>query len=89
MRGLRLESGEVDAERSVILEEIAMYRDDPWDALELDVLAALFPDHPYGRTVLGTEADLTRQGPAELAEFHRRYYRPDNALLVVAGDLDA
>jgi zinc protease len=89
MRGLRLDPREVDSERQVIVEEIAMYRDDPWDALEMDVLAALFPNHPYGRPVLGTEEDLASEGPEELATFHRRYYRPDNALLVVAGDLDA
>ena len=89
MRGLRLDPREVEMERSVILEEIAMYRDDPWDALEMEALAAFFPEHPYGRPVIGVEADLERAGRDELAELHRRYYRPDNALLVVAGDIGA
>ena len=88
MRGLRLEPREVDAERQVILEEIDMYRDDPWDALEMEVLAALFAGHPYGRPVLGSPEELRAEGARELARFHRRFYRPDNALLVVAGDLD-
>jgi zinc protease len=88
MRGLRLEPREVASERKVILEEIAMYRDDPWDALEMEALAALFPGHPYGRPVIGCEADLARAGRDELAAFHHRHYRPDRALLVVAGDLD-
>jgi len=89
MRGLRLDPREVDAERQVILEEIAMYRDEPWDALEMDVLAALYPGHPYGRPVLGTEAELEGEDVAAVAAFHRDYYRPDNAVLVLAGDLGA
>jgi zinc protease len=88
MRGLRLDPAEVDAERRVIVEEIAMYRDDPWDALELDVQAALFPGHPYGRPVLGTAEELAGEDPEVLAAFHRRYYRPANAVLVVAGDVE-
>jgi len=88
MRGLRLDAREVEAERRVIVEEIAMYRDEPWDALELDVLAALFPGHPYGRPVLGTPPELERATPEMIAAFHRGFYRPDNAVLVVAGDLD-
>jgi zinc protease len=86
MRGLRLDEREVDAERNVILEEIAMYRDDPWDALEMEVVAALFRDHPHGRPVLGLEADLERETRTELGELHGRFYRPDNAVLVIAGD---
>jgi len=88
LRGLRLEPREVDAERQVILEEIDMYRDDPWDALEMDVLAALYAGHPYARPVLGNAAELRRETARELRAFHARHYRPDNALLVVAGDLD-
>lgn len=88
MRGLRLEPREIDAERRVILEEIAMYRDEPWDALEMDVQAALFPGHPYGRPVLGTAEDLARADREVIAAFHARRYRPGNAILVVAGDLD-
>jgi zinc protease len=72
----------------VILEEIDMYRDDPWEALELDVLAALFDGHAYARPVLGTAAELRAIGRDDLAAFHGRFYRPDNAVLVVAGDFD-
>ncbi len=89
MRGLTLDPEAVASERQVILEEIAMYRDDPWDALELDVQAELWGDHPYGRPVLGTPEELEGEGAEQLAGFHRRFYRPDNAVLVVAGDLEA
>lgn len=89
MIALALDADEVDSERQVILEELAMYRDEPWDALELDVQAALFAGHPYARPVLGDEASLAGIDRAALAAFHRRFYGPANALLVVAGDLGA
>jgi zinc protease len=88
MAGLTLDPVEVDAERRVILEEIAMVEAEPWDALEERVLAALFAGHPYGRPVLGSRRDLRATGRDELAAFHRGFYRPSNAVLVVAGDVD-
>lgn len=87
MAGLTLDSEEVVSERQVILEEIAMYEGEPWDALEQRVAAAAFPDHPYGRPVLGTRDELLATGAAELRSFHERFYRPSNAVLVVAGDV--
>lgn len=89
MAGLTLDPQEVESERRVILEEIAMYEDDPWDALTQRVEAAFFGDHPYGRPVLGTREDLLATGSPELASFHRERYRPEGAVLVVAGDLGA
>ena len=87
MRGLLLDPAEVASERSVIVEEIGMYEDEPWDALEMAVLAALFPTHPYGRPVLGSRAELAASGREELARFHAEHYAPGRAVLVVAGDL--
>lgn len=49
----------------------------------------LFDGHPYGRPVLGTRDELLATDGAVLRDFHRRFYRPDNAVLVVAGDLGA
>jgi zinc protease len=86
MQALVLAPEEVESERRVILEEIAMYEDDPWDALEMRVLGQFFGEHPYGRPVLGTRESLGATGGAELADFHRDFYRPGNAVLVVAGD---
>jgi zinc protease len=87
MRGLVLDSREVDHERQVILEEIAMYESDPWDALERRVQSLLFGEHPYGRAVLGTPAELASIGPDELRAFQRDFYCPANAVLVMAGDV--
>ena len=87
MAGLLLEPRQIEAEREVILEELGMVADDPWDALELELLACFYGGHPYGRPVLGRRATLERIGRAELDAFHRRHYRPDNAVLVIAGDV--
>ncbi len=87
MEHLTLDPDEVASERQVVLEEISMSASDPWDALEIEVMAALFHPHPYGRPVLGTEADLLRIGRDELAAFHSRFYRPENAVLVIGGDV--
>jgi zinc protease len=87
MAALTLDSKEVASERQVILEEIAMYEGEPWDALEMAVEEKLFAGHPYGRPVLGTREELLASGGEDLAAFHRRLYRPDNAVLVVAGDV--
>jgi len=87
MAGLRLEPAEVDAERQVILEEIAMYEAEPWDALEQAVARTLYVGHPYGLPVLGTPEELRAIDGRSLAEFHALRYRPSNAVLVLAGDV--
>ncbi len=89
MTSLTLSPEQVASERQVILEEIAMYDSEPWDALEMAVHERLYGPHPYGKQVLGTREELQATGPEELRAFHGRYYRPDNAVLVVAGDIGA
>ena len=87
MRGLSLLADEVELEREVILEEIRMAEDDPWDALERAVSRCVFGDHPYARPVLGTRESLRALGGAAVGSFHRRHYRPGRAVLVCAGGL--
>jgi zinc protease len=87
LTSLALDRVQVASERKVILEEIAMYDSEPWDALEVAVEGRLFAGHPYGRPVLGTRRELRATAGPELADFQRRFYRPDNAVLVVAGDV--
>ncbi len=85
MTALTLDPRRWTSERQVILEEVAMYESDPWDALEQAVATALFGEHPYARPVLGPREELLATGVEELAAFHRAFYRPDNAAMVVAG----
>lgn len=84
-----LRAADVKSERQVILEEVAMYEGEAWDALDQAVHAAFYPDHPYGRPVLGTRDDLRRIQRRVLVDFHQRRYIPRQATVVVVGDVDA
>jgi predicted Zn-dependent peptidase len=79
---------EVDSERAVVLEEIAMYEDEPQDRVH-DVLAsAVHGDHPLGRRVLG-EAEVIGSIPVgEIARYHQNRYTRPNIVVAAAGHLD-
>lgn len=79
---------EVEAERQVILEELAMEEDSHEDRV-LSLLAdALFPGHPLGAEVLGTQETIETMTRDQIAAFHGRWYRPGNLVVAVAGALD-
>jgi len=79
---------EVDSEREVVLEEIAMYEDEPQDRVH-DVLArAVHGDHPLGRRILG-DADVIGSIPVpEIARYHDARYTGANIVVAAAGHLD-
>lgn len=75
-------------ERDVVLEELRQNNDDP-DSLGFQALmAALYPKHPYGRPILGTEESLMGLSPETMRCFHRASYQPENMTVVVIGDID-
>jgi predicted Zn-dependent peptidase len=86
--GPSLPADEVDSEREVVLEELAMYDDEPQERVH-DVLAeAIHGDHPLGRRVLG-EADVIRTIPvSEIASYHGAHYTAPNIVVAAAGHLD-
>jgi predicted Zn-dependent peptidase len=76
---------EVDSERAVILEEIAMYEDDPQEKV-FDVLGeAVFGAHPLGRAIIGRAEVISETPPAEIAAFHAARYAPGNVVIAAAG----
>src|SRR3954468_4785849 len=79
---------DVDPEREVVLEEIAMYEDDPQDKV-FDVLGeAVFGEHPLGRPIIG-RAEVVGGVPAEeLLAFHHARYVPSNVVIAAAGNVD-
>jgi predicted Zn-dependent peptidase len=80
--------GELEAEREVVLEEIAMYEDDPQDRV-FDVLSrAVFGPHPLGRPVIGRAEVIAATTREQLAAFHRARYRPERIVLAAAGSID-
>ncbi|MHB8242846.1 MAG: M16 family metallopeptidase, partial [Solirubrobacteraceae bacterium] len=77
-----------EAEREVVLEEIAMYEDDPQDRV-FDVLGkAIFGSHPLGRAVIGTAEVVGSVTREQLAAFHSERYRPDSIVIAAAGSVD-
>jgi predicted Zn-dependent peptidase len=83
-----LEVADVDAERAVILEEIAMTDDDPSDTVHEAFGWQVFGDTPLGRPILGTAdsiATITRQ---QIAEHYAARYTPDNLVVAAAGRID-
>ncbi len=80
--------GELDAEREVVLEEIAMYEDDPQDRV-FDVLGkAIFGAHPLGRPVIGTAQVVGSVTREQLARFHAERYLPGDIVIAAAGSVD-
>ena len=79
---------EVDAEREVVLEEIAMVEDNPQDLVHDYVAEAVFGGHPLGRPVIGSADVIARVTPAELAGYHRAAYVAENVVIAAAGNLE-
>lgn len=89
MQHLFLDPESLETERQVILEEIRMTRDNPWEPLRQAADAAAFPDHPYGRPVIGLAEDVAAISAGEMDAFYRSHYTAANAVLALAGDLDS
>jgi predicted Zn-dependent peptidase len=78
---------EVESERQVILEEIAMRDDTPEDVVHEAFAAAMFPMHPLGREVLGGEESIKAMPRARIAAYHGAHYTPSNVVVAAAGNL--
>ncbi|MFD2422602.1 M16 family metallopeptidase [Amycolatopsis pigmentata] len=79
---------DVETERSVVLEEIAMRDDDPEDLLHETFAENVLSGHSLARPVLGTEASITGMSATALRGFYRRRYRLPRMVLAVAGNID-
>lgn len=89
MAGLKLSDANSRPELSVVLEERNQRVNAPIGGRQSeDAAALLFPDHPYGRPVIGWEADIKTLTYQDALAFHARWYAPNNAVLIVAGDTD-
>ena len=76
---------ELDAEREVVLEEIAMYEDTPQDLVHDLASEAVFGSHPLGRPVIGTAEAVSTLTRRSLLSFHRATYIPGNMVVAAAG----
>lgn len=83
-----LRQQDLDAERLVILDEILIHTDEPADQAMEQSSALLFPGHPLGREVLGTEDSVAAMDEERIRAFFAHHYRPANMVVAVAGDLE-
>ena len=87
LRG-RCAADDVEVERDVVLEEIAMRDDDPEDTVGDVFLSAMFGAHPVGRPVIGSVNSVSAMTRAQLHSFHVRRYVPERMVVAVAGNVD-
>ena len=89
MRDLLLTPEDIETEREVILEERAQRTDSNPNALASEQMTAtLYMNHPYRIPVIGWRHEVENLGREDALTFYRRFYAPDNAVLVVAGDVE-
>jgi len=83
----KLDATEIEGERSVIIEEIRSYLDDPAEYCQTLFQVALFGEGPLGREICGDEADIRALPGTTIRDFWRAMYRPANTVVAIAGDL--
>ncbi len=79
---------DLDAEREVVLEEIAMYEDAPQELVHDLIAEAIFGDHPLGRPVIGTAEVISSITAEAVARYHQELYTPANIVVAAAGNLE-
>src|SRR5216684_2862978 len=90
MTGLILKDENVLPERDVVLEEFNMrVANNPDARLTEQIMAALYLNHPYGRPVIGWRHEIEQLDREDALAFYKRFYAPNNAILVIAGDVEA
>lgn len=89
MANLKLEKSQVETERNVILEERrSRIENDPAAQLDEQMHAALYVNHPYRMPVIGWFHEVAALSREDAFAYYHRYYAPNNAILVVAGDVE-
>src|SRR6266571_1612766 len=82
------EPDEFEAEKKVVIEELKTGLDSPWGLLHQEQEAAAFKVHPYRNPIVGWLQDVERATAAEQQAYYHRFYHPNNAILVLAGDFE-
>jgi zinc protease len=88
MREVILSDKEFIPERTNVLSEFDMYNGDPHFALSVALYCTAFYSHPYGHETIGFREDIEAYTSAKLQKFYDHFYRPNNAVLMVIGDID-
>src|SRR2546421_2698287 len=84
----KLDPADVERERMVILEELRMYQDQPQDLVQNLFEELIWPDHPLGRDIAGTEESVTKLSRDDILEYADAHYRLPNLVIGAAGALE-
>jgi predicted Zn-dependent peptidase len=88
LTGSLLTAEDIEAEREVILDEIAMHDDDPDDVVHNLFTAQAWGESPLGRPIAGTAESIAALTREQVRRYHRRHYRPESMVVAAAGNLD-
>lgn len=88
MRNSIINTKEAERERQVVLEEMSRGENSPFQILYRETLKNIYPEHPYGDPIIGWRSDVENTTAQELKEQYDHYYQPNNAVLVLVGDID-
>ena len=84
----RMAEADLANEREIVLEEIAMYEDEPQDRVFDEIGQAVFGEHPLGRAIIGRSEVIAATTPAGLLQFHAGHYTPADVVIAAAGSLE-
>jgi len=84
----RVAKADLDTEMTVVRNEFERGENQPFAVLNQRVTAAAYTWHPYGNATIGPKSDIENVPIEKLQAFYKRYYRPDNATLLIAGQFD-
>ena len=83
-----LKKEDIDKERTVIIEEIKMYKDLPQFQVQELFEDMMWPDHPLGRNIAGSIGSVSGIGRSQIMKYHGSWYTPQNIVIACAGNLD-
>lgn len=87
MENARFDEQMLNSEMKAVIQELKMYKDDYFNDLAEKMLQAMFADHPYHYPIIGFKQDLWNVKRDTLFNFYKKHYVPNNAVLVVVGDV--
>src|SRR5919199_6798134 len=86
MQNASIEAEQLEKEKRVVISELQGYENSPGYRLSRALMRAAFPNQAYGLPVGGTKADVEKFTQAQVLDYYRKHYSPDNATLIVVGD---
>ncbi len=88
MRNSILNKTEAEREKQVVLAELAGGENNPMSLLSRELLKAIYPEHPYGRPIIGWKEEVQATTAQNLKDYYDTYYQPNNAVLILVGDIN-